>query len=108
MLFSWARRWGLPEGGLWLAWKLSSGIPWAAGGESSLNLLLIMLWILVPIYTLADGVMDSGVPYSPGEVLVNGLLAGSFFLLGFYRGQAAIIARMPWLGGGTKKPPGSL
>jgi len=84
--------------------------PWVALGESSLNLLLIMLWILVPIYSLADGVMDSGaigVPYTPGQVLVNGLLAGCFFLLGFYRAQGVILARFPWMVLGTKKGPGN-
>jgi len=76
--------------------------PWVALGESSLNLLLIILWIMVPIYTLAEGAMETGaatLPYTPGQVLVNGLLAGSFFLLGFYRAQATILARVPWLGG---------
>lgn len=87
-----------------------SSAPWVALGESSLNLLLILLWILVPIYTLADGVMESGpigIPYTPGQVLVNGLLAGSVFLVGFYRAQSAIIARIPWIGGKTKRSPGS-
>jgi hypothetical protein len=84
--------------------------PWVAVGESSLNLLLIMLWILLPIYSLADGVMESGaigVPYTPGQVLVNGLLAGSFFLLGFYRAQGIILARFPWMGVRTNRGPGN-
>ena len=71
--------------------------PWVALGESSLNLLLILLWILLPIYSLADPVLETtgpvGVPYTPGQVLVNGLLAGSFFIVGFYRAQAVILAR---------------
>jgi len=82
--------------------------PWVALGESSLNLLLIILWILLPIYTLADGVMESGdigVPYTPGQVLVNGLLAGGFFLLGFYRAQGAILARFPWMAVGAREDP---
>ena len=89
--------------------------PWVALGESSLNLLLIMLWILVPIYSLAEGAMDSGtigVPYTSAQLLVNGLLAGCFFLLGFYRAQGAILARFPWMavgttpsGTGRKRPP---
>jgi hypothetical protein len=76
-----------------------STAPFVALGESSLNLLLIMLWILLPIWALTDAVNDpgaAGVPYTPGEVLVNGLLAGGFFVLGFYRAQDAIVARFPW------------
>ncbi len=86
-----------------------SSAPWVALGESSLNLLLIMLWILVPIYAVSDAVGASGaigVPYTVGEVLVNGLLAGSFFLMGFYRAQAVILARFPWMALGDRRGPG--
>jgi len=79
--------------------------PWVALGESALNLLLIMLWILLPIYALTENAMDTGaigVPYTPGQVLVNGLLAGCFFLMGFYRAQGAILGRFPWLSGRPK------
>ena len=68
--------------------------PWVAMGESTLNLLLILLWILLPIYTLPTSDLGSGgaeVPYTVGEVLVNGLLAGSFFLVGFYQAQGVIV-----------------
>ena len=76
--------------------------PWVALGESSLNLLLIMLWILLPIYNLSDGLGDpaaTGVPYTATQVLVNGLLAGGFFLLGFYKAQGEILKRVPWMAG---------
>jgi hypothetical protein len=79
-----------------------SAAPWVALGESSLNLLLIMLWILLPIYNLPDGLGDSvptGIPYTATQVLVNGLLAGSFFLLGFYKAQGEILKRFPWMAG---------
>lgn len=84
--------------------------PWVALGESALNLLLIMLWILLPIYALADdplGAEALRVPYTPVQVLVNGLLAGGFFILGFYRAQDAIVARLPWLAMGQKRGPGN-
>ena len=64
--------------------------------ESTLNLLLIMLWILLPIYAMPGELMamgEVGIPYSAQEVLVNGGLAGSFFLVGFYRAQGIILAR---------------
>jgi hypothetical protein len=73
--------------------------PWVALGESSLNLFLIMLWILVPIFTLADDPLGA-VPYTPGQVLVNGLLAGGCFLLGFYRAQAVLVS-----GNGRRRAP---
>jgi len=75
--------------------------PWVAMGESLLNLVLIMLWILLPIYGLADGDPLAGpaaVPYTAGQVLVNGALAGAVFLLGFYRAQGAILSRIPGFG----------
>jgi hypothetical protein len=80
-------------------------------GESTLNLVLILLWILLPIYTLPTsdaGIGGGEVPYTVREVLVNGLLAGSFFLVGFYRAQGIIMDRLPWLGGRKGKGPGTL
>lgn len=69
-----------------------------------------MLWILLPIYSLGEAGIDQGplsVPYTPGQVLVNGLLAGSFFLLGFYRAQGVILERFPWTDPATRKGPGN-
>jgi len=85
-----------------------SSAPWVAMGESTMNLFLIMAWILLPIYALPDRALETGqvgVPYTPWEVLVNGGLAGSFFLVGFYRAQGVLLARVPWLGGGRGKSP---
>jgi hypothetical protein len=70
--------------------------PFVALGESSLNLLLLCLGILVPIYGLADQALEGGalaLPYSAGEVLLNGLLSGTFFIVGFRRAQAEILRR---------------
>jgi hypothetical protein len=74
--------------------------PWVAMTESAVNLVLIFLWILLPIYAMADALEAGGpvgVPYTPAQVLVNGLLAGGFFLTGFYRAQTIIGQRLPWL-----------
>ena len=82
--------------------------PWVALGESTLNLLLIMGWILLPVLTMPDAISNSdpiGVPYTVQQVLVNGGLAGSFFIVGFYQAQGAILERFPWLGGGYLKGP---
>lgn len=70
--------------------------PFVALGESSLNLLLLCLGILVPIYGLTDQALEGGamtLPYSAGEVLLNGLLSGTFFIVGFRRAQAEIFRR---------------
>lgn len=90
--------------------------PWVALGESTLNLLLIVLWILLPVYGLSDAVLgpeplpasvDLDLPYTTGQVLVNGLLAGSFFLVGFYKAQEEVLKRHPWLGGAGRRGPGA-
>ena len=72
-----------------------------------MNLLLIMIWILLPIYALPS-VVESGpveVPYTVREVLMNGGLAGSFLLVGFYRAQSVILARFPRLGSRRARSP---
>jgi len=75
-----------------------STAPFVALGESVLNLFLIFAWILLPIYGLAEGELEMGmvgVPYTAMEVLVNGGLAGTFFLVGFYQAQARILGGAP-------------
>jgi hypothetical protein len=84
-----------------------SSAPWVALGESALNLLLVMIWILFPIYALPS-VVESGpmeVPYTVRQVLMNGGLAGCFLLVGFYQAQMEILARFPGLGGRRRKGP---
>lgn len=73
--------------------------PWVALGESTLNLFLIMAWILIPLYGMSEALEGGavGIPYTPQEVLINGGLAGAFFLAGFYQAQGIIVARFPWL-----------
>lgn len=81
--------------GLLAYFKPKTG-PFVALGESSLNLILLCLGILLPIYGLADQVLNGGpmtLPYSAGEVLLNGLLSGTFLILGFRRAQAEIFRR---------------
>jgi hypothetical protein len=75
--------------------------PWVALSESTLNLFLIIAWILLPIYSVMDAVEGGpmGVPYTVNQVLINGGLAGGFFLAGFYHAQATLQRRFPWLGG---------
>jgi len=45
--------------------------------------------------------------HDSGSFQVKGLLAGGFFLMGFYRAQGAILARFPWLVVGERKDPRS-
>ena len=77
-------------------------------GESTLNLTLVMAWIVLPIYAIPDAALEQGVvsvPYTPAQVLLNGGLAGAFFLLGFYQAQNVILMRFPWLGGPRRGGP---
>ena len=82
--------------------------PWVALTESAANLFLIMAWILLPLYSALDAVEGGpvGVPYTVNQVLVNGGLAGGFFLAGFYHAQARVLRRFPWLGGPRGRGPG--
>jgi hypothetical protein len=85
-----------------------SSRPWVALSESTVNLLLILAWILLPIYGLTEAALEGGVigvPYSPLEVVINGGLAGTFFILGFYRAQGEVLSRIPWLGRPKREGP---
>lgn len=89
-----------------LTWFRPATAPWVALGESSLNVFLLAAGIVLPIYDLAGaatGGQPLALPYSAGEVLVNGLLAGSFFIVGFYRAQAEILRGWARGGGGRRK-----
>ena len=81
--------------------------PWVALGESALNLLLIMLWILLPIYSLADdpGSRGAGSPLharsGPGERTFGGRFLYSRLL----PGPGGHRGRLPLVGHGTKERP---
>ena len=77
-----------------------STAPFVALGESVVNLFLILAWILFPLYGLTDALAEgeAALPYTATEVLINGGLAGGVFLAGFYRAQARILERFPFLG----------
>lgn len=66
--------------------------PWVGIGESSTNLLLLLLSILVPIWSLPDAVMSGaevGLPYDI-ESLVNALISGTALIVAFHRSQARL------------------
>ena len=65
--------------------------PWAGMAESSVNLLLLLLAILLPIWNLPDAVLNGSSVESPLDMtgLSNAMLSGSVLLYGFYRSQTA-------------------
>ena len=95
--------------GLLTHFRPASG-PWVALCESTVNLFLILGWILLPIYALPEAALEGGaleLPYTAREVLINGGLAGTFFLLGFYQSQSVLLRRSPWLRGQRKRGHGT-
>ena len=61
--------------------------PWVGIGESSGNLLLLLLSILLPIWSLPDAVMSGAevsLPYD-AQSLLNTLLSGAVLVVAFHR-----------------------
>jgi hypothetical protein len=62
--------------------------------ESSVSLLLLVLSVLLPIFTLPSRVAEGGdlsVPFGPTR-LINVFLSGSILVISFYRNQERISA----------------
>ena len=87
-----------------IALRIPGAAPWIGMGESLTNLVLVLLGILLPIWSLA-GVLDAGEDPAGAVMGLSGvlgaLLAGGVFLLGFYEGlyRATATAR------GARPPP---
>lgn len=68
--------------------------PFIGLAESSMNLLLLVLSVLLPIFTLpalvAEGA-EVSLPFGPAQLL-NVLLSGSMLVISFYRNQERIAA----------------
>ena len=70
--------------------------PWVGMGESATNLLLLMLGILLPIWSVPDAFAAGAPLVGPFDrvSLVNVLLSGTAFTVSFYRHQhAALLPR---------------
>jgi hypothetical protein len=81
-------------GGLML--KAPQLAPWLGMGESVINLFLILLSILLPIWTLPEVVGAGGTLEEAGLLtptkLVNALLAGGVFIWSFHANRAKALA----------------
>jgi len=69
--------------------------PWIGMGESAVNLLLIALGVMLPIWNAPEAVLSGGgLPaiMTPAK-LANVLLSGSMLVLAFHRHQAVLLAR---------------
>ena len=65
--------------------------PWVGMGESAVNILLLVLAVLLPIWSAPDVVLAGGTPESPFSrvSLVNFVLSGAALTWSFHRNQAA-------------------
>jgi hypothetical protein len=76
--------------------------PWLGMLESSVNLFLLLLGILLPIWSLADGTLPDHVTSVglSGYATVNALLSGGALVLSFHRYQRAAAqtpgSERPW------------
>lgn len=61
--------------------------PWLAMGESAVNLTLLMLAVLLPIWTLGETAEAAAVANLPGRI-ANLALSGSVLVWSFHRSQA--------------------
>ena len=66
-------------------------VPWVGMVESVVNLVLILLAILLPIWSLPDALLSGGSPEGPltGYALGNAALSGLALVVSFQRQQAA-------------------
>jgi hypothetical protein len=71
--------------------------PYVGLGESALNLFLLMLSILLPIWQLQDAVLSGGggafVPMT-GWRVINVMLSGTMLVVSFQRNQDALVRRL--------------
>lgn len=64
--------------------------PWAGMAESSTNLLLLCLSVLLPVWSLPDQVLAGGSPAVAGApALVNVALSGTVLVVAFHRHRRA-------------------
>lgn len=75
--------------------------PWVGMGESAVNILLLILAVMVPIWSMPDTVLAGGTPDGPFDrvSMANVILSGGALVVSFHRHQAAA------LGGRAGAPP---
>jgi hypothetical protein len=80
--------------GLFCRWK-PTATPWVGMLESSGNLLLLLLSILLPIWTLPEVVLAGGEATAGLDTsgMVNALLAGAALVVSFHRHRLAVTPR---------------
>lgn len=73
--------------------RLPAAAPWVGMGESSVNLLILMLAVLLPIWAGPDALLAGG-EVADGEVLMgrvaNLALGGTVMVVGFHRARMAL------------------
>lgn len=64
--------------------------PWVGMGESAVNILLLVLAVMVPIWSLPDALMANAPLVGPFDKvsLINFVISGTVLVVGFYGAQA--------------------
>jgi hypothetical protein len=72
---------------------------WVGMGESAVNIFLLILSVMGPIFALPDALLagqDAGVAMPPGKV-VNFVISGTVMWLSFQRSQALATGSAAWI-----------
>ncbi len=81
--------------------------PWVGISESAVNILLLVLSVMLPIFNAMDSILAEELIQEPALFtqvgIANFLIAGSVFLFSFHRSQALLLARLT--GRGKRAPP---
>lgn len=69
--------------------------PWVGMAESATNLLILLLSILLPIWSLGEAVVGGGAPQVGLDAAAgaNALLSGTALVVSFHRHEAAALGR---------------
>lgn len=83
--------------------RYPGAVGWVGMGESATNLLILLLSILLPIWSMVDAVSLGTTPQGSlldGAGIVNAVLSGTAMVVSFHRHQAAVLGR-----GTPPRPP---
>jgi len=88
---------GLYYGGLVLLGLLARArpatAPWVGMAESSVNIFLLILSVMLPIWGMSEVLLEGGTPPGPFDrvSVVNFLLSGTALVVSFHRNQASAL-----------------
>lgn len=80
----------------WACRRWPASAPWVGMTESAVNILLLILSVMLPVFSLTDAVL-AGEPIPPPMTtgkLLNFVLSGTVLWLSFQRSQSAVFGRV--------------